>query len=72
MLLLQLFGRHEKKINYQYAIAFDPIEIQTCDAPQNDRLNHSFLKKLAKKWPEMVLKWSFLKYGLIFNASDVT
>ena len=26
----------------------------------------------AKKWLEMVLKWSFLKYGSIFNASDVT
>ena len=26
----------------------------------------------AKKWLEMVLKWSFLNYGSIFNASDVT
>ena len=64
MLLLQLFGRHEKKIiiNYQYAIAFDPIEIQTCDAPQNNRLNHSFLKdfdvvgeKMARNGPKMVI-----------------
>ena len=27
-----------------YVIAFDPIEIQTCLAPQNDRQNLSFVK----------------------------
>ena len=27
-----------------YVITFEPIEIQTCSAPQNDRLNFSFVK----------------------------
>ena len=27
-------------------ITFDPITIQTCYAPQNDRLNHSFVKDI--------------------------
>ena len=27
-----------------YAVAFNPIEIQTHQAPQNDRLNLSFVK----------------------------
>ena len=27
-----------------YVIAFDPIKIQTCLAPQNDRQNLSFVK----------------------------
>ena len=26
------------------AITFEPIKIQTCSAPQNDRLNFSFVK----------------------------
>ena len=27
-----------------YVITFEPIEVQTCSAPQNDRLNLSFVK----------------------------
>ena len=27
-----------------YAIAIEPIKVQTCSAPQNDRLNFSFVK----------------------------
>ena len=27
-------------------ITFEPIEIQTCSAPQNDRLNFSFVKDI--------------------------
>ena len=44
-------------------IVFDPIEIQTNQAPQNDRLNLSFLKDfnvVGEKWPERVVKWPFL------------
>ena len=45
--------RHEKNDFNKYdAIAFDPIEIPTHQAPQNDRLNFSFVKDIdviAKK-----------------------
>ena len=41
-------------------ITFDPIKIQTRSAPQNDRLNFSFVKdtyvEMAKNL-EMVEKW---------------
>jgi hypothetical protein len=30
-------------------IAFERIKIQTCSAPQNDRLNFSFVKVVGKK-----------------------
>ena len=46
-----------------YVVAFDPIKILTLKAPQNDRLNLSFVKDfyvVAKKWPEMVIKWPFM------------
>ena len=46
-------------------IVFDPIEIQTNQAPQNDRLNLSFLKDfnvVGEKWPERVVKWPFLSH----------
>ena len=56
--------RHEKNhFNQYYAIAFDPIEIQTHQALQSDRLNLSFLKDfnvVGEKWPERVVKWPFL------------
>ena len=29
-----------------YVIIFEPIEVQTCSAPQNDRLNLSFVKDI--------------------------
>ena len=29
-----------------YLVAFDPIEIQTCSAPQNDRQNLIFVKDI--------------------------
>ena len=38
-----------------YAIAVEPIEIQKCSTPQNDRLDLSFLVDMyvyAKKWLE--------------------
>ena len=48
-------------------VAFDQIKILTLNVPQSDSLNLSFVKDLyavAKKWPEMVLKWPFM--GHIF------
>ena len=44
-------------------ITFEPIEVQTCSAPQNDRLNLSFVKDIAENWLEMVKKWPFLWVG---------
>ena len=45
-----------------YIIAFNPIEIQTQQAPQNDRRNLSFVKDTnVIKWPEMVVKRTFQK-----------
>jgi hypothetical protein len=41
-----------------YAITFEPIKIQKCSAPQNDRLNLSFVKdakKMARKIAKMVI-----------------
>jgi hypothetical protein len=42
-----------------YVITFEPIKIQTHSAPQNNRLNFSFLKDIhvvgKKKWPEVVV-----------------
>ena len=38
-------------------ITFEPIKIQTCSAPQKDRLNLSFVKDentVGEKWPKMV------------------
>ena len=45
-----------------YAVAFDPIKILTCWAPQNNRQNLSFVKVElpAKKWPKIVIKWPLM------------
>ena len=43
-------------------ITVEPIEAQTHSAPQNDRLNLSFLNDFnvfGEKWPERVVKWPF-------------
>ena len=43
-----------------YALAIEPIKVQTHSASQNDRLNLSFVKDTygnAKQWPERVVKW---------------
>ena len=52
-----------------YVIAFDPIEIQTQQAPQNDRRNLSFVKdtnvvgnRMTRKGPKMTI-WK----GCLFN-----
>ena len=42
---------------------FFETKILTHQAPQNDRLNLSFVKDInvvAKKWPKMVIKWPFM------------
>ena len=42
----------KKYFNQHYVVAFDPIRIHTHKAPQNDRLNLSFVKDIyvvAKK-----------------------
>ena len=52
-----------------YVIAFDPIEIQTQQAPQNDCLNLSVLKDfnvVGEKGPERVVKWPF--FSCIFSG----
>ena len=59
----------KKDFNQYYVVAFDPIKIYTHLAPQNDRLNLSFMKDIygvAKKWPEMFKKWPFLKLEFQF------
>ena len=41
----------------------------TLKGPQNDRLNLSFVKDffvVAKKWPEMVIKWPFMSHKFSF------
>ena len=39
---------------YLHLVSFEPIEVPTGSAPQNDRLNLSFV--MAKNWLEMVKK----------------
>jgi len=53
------------KIFVIYVIDFDPIWIYTFLALQNDCHNLNFVK-LAKKWPEMVVKWSNVKVVSFF------
>ena len=51
-------------LNSNNVIAFDPIKIQTCLAPQNDRQHLSFVKDTyvdAKKMTTNSHKWPFLK-----------
>ena len=52
----------QKEILTFYTVAFAPIEIQKRSAPQNDRLNLSFVKdiyvnakKMARKFGKMVI-----------------
>ena len=44
-------------------ITFEPIKIYTCQAPQNERFNLSFVTNthiVDKKLPEMFVKWPFI------------
>ena len=51
---------------------FEPIKIQTRLAPQNDRLNLSFVKDEntvgEKKWPEMILNGHYLSCPIHFRS----
>ena len=50
-------------------ITFEPIMIQTCSAPQNDRLIFSFVKDIKVGVEKMTPSWS--KNGLLSAASFV-
>ena len=50
----------EMEILIFYAILFEPIMVQKRSAPQNDSLNLSFVKGVAKQWSKMVVKWQFM------------
>ena len=55
--LLQNCKKTELEIFAFCVITFEPIKIQTCSAPQKDRLNLSFVKDentVGEKWPKMV------------------
>ena len=46
-----------------FVLTFEPNNIQTRLASQNDRLNLSFVKDkhvVGKKWPGMVVTWPFI------------
>ena len=46
-----------------FVITLEPIKVKTCLAPQNDRLNLSFVKDnhiFGEKWPDMVVKWPYI------------
>ena len=48
---------------FAFVITFEPINFWTCSAPQNDRLNFSFVKDthiVGEKWLEMVVKQTFM------------
>ena len=49
-------------------ITFDPIKIQTHSAPQNDRLNFSFV---AEIWLEIVVKRQFVSV-LFFSSPSIS
>ena len=63
--IAQKWGIKNKDFSQYYVLAFDTNKIYTHWAPQNDRLNLSFVKDtyiVAKKWPEMVKNgyfWNF-------------
>ena len=51
-------------------IAFEPIKIQTCSAPQNDRLNLSFVKDKTCSWQKMARYGRYMAiYQLLFFGS---
>ena len=53
----------KEDFNPYCVVSFDQIKIFTYWAPQNDRLNLSFVKdimEITKKWLKMVVKWLFI------------
>ena len=56
-----------------FAVAFDPIKIQTCSAPQNDRPQLSFLKDMyvvGKKMTRNGSKKAKLKGSIFYIESE--
>ena len=45
-LCLQNHKKMKMKIFAFFVITFEPIKVQMCSAPQNDRLNFSFVKDI--------------------------
>ena len=58
--LLQNCKKTETGIFMFSVISFEPIEIHTGLAPQNDHLNLSFVKDVYVVAKQMVLKWPFI------------
>ena len=55
-------------------VVFDPIEIQTHLAPQNDHQHLNFVKDvyaIGKKRPEMVVNWPNAKVVSFFNGQSL-
>ena len=54
---------------------FEPIKVKTCSAPQNDRLNFSFVKDIcvvgAEKWLEMAGKQPFISRKFMASGSTL-
>ena len=54
-----------------FVITFEPIEVQTCSAPQNDRLNFSFVKDIevvGKKMARNGRKTDFYQLQILGNT----
>ena len=69
--IAQKWGIKKKDFNQYYVVAFDPIKIYTHSAPQNDRLNLSFVKDshvFGKKMARYGRKRAF--YQLLFFGSS--
>ena len=57
-----------------YVVAFDPINIMTCWALQNDcqtSVLWKLLIKLANKWPEKFVKWPFYIYVIFISKQSL-
>ena len=58
-----------------FVITFDPIKILTCSAPQNDRLNLSFVKDINLDGEKMTInsrKMLITRSTMKQRASDVS
>ena len=52
-------------------ISFEPIEIHTGLAPQNDHLNLSFVKDIYVVAKQMVVKWPFISCKFWLTVSKI-
>ena len=68
----------EKEIFAFYVITFEPIEVQTCSVPQNDRLNLSFVEdfhvhgwlKMARNGRKMAINQSQILGNSLYVSSE--